>query len=124
MVMAKWLTAIILITTLAGRALAGAPPHTGGPQCAMPGCCEAAQENDGTEEFIAAQMCCAVNCSLPAETAPNKPTQDTPKTVSAVSPAYLQSLAATSELIWPRGATPTASPTSQPAYIRHLALLI
>lgn len=118
-------TSLILILVLAGSVLAGNQMHFGSSESSMEmmDCCKAAMAHDGSARTAGAQLCCAVNCAKPSPTS----------TVVTRNVLQLGTLAVRTMLPQPRLAlshnprlnqstvTPT---TSQPVYIRNLALLI
>ena len=121
--MAKWLTALVLIATLGGNALAGFSMHTEEKGCTMPGCCESARSPEHTPETFAARTCCALNCPQPAPTGAGVAVRLSPL---AVVPAHPAAVVPPAVMVSRpgRGEARTHLPDSQPAYIRHLALLI
>lgn len=122
--MAKWLTALVLIVTLGGNALAGFSMHPEEKGCKMPGCCETARSPEHTPETYAARTCCALNCPQPAPTGTASAVRLSPL---AVVPAHPAAVVLPPAVTCPRpgpGETRTHLLSSKPTYIRHLALLI
>ena len=97
------------------------------PDMAGMDCCKkAVQPGSLTSEVSTARLCCALNCSQSGATGSTKsqlPRQSTSQAI-AIHPLSTQRLVGTLHLSlrssWADGPTPY----SNPAYIRHLALLI
>lgn len=130
--MIKWLTSLILVLTLGASVLAGMPLHEDEQGCTMAGmsgdmdCCKKAQGRDDAHQVTTARLCCALNCPQSGTTAPTGtelPGISTLLTV-ALHPALIQPTVSilTPGLSSSRAHGPPQS--SNPAYIRHLALLI
>jgi hypothetical protein len=130
--MTKWLTSLMLILTLGAGVLAGMPLHADEQGCTMAGmsgdmdCCKKARGPGDAHEVTTARLCCAVNCPQSGTTAPagiQIPRNSTLLAV-AIHPALVQPPMS----VPPPGLRQTwaHSPpqNSNPAYIRHLALLI
>ncbi len=68
--MKKWLTSLFLLFALASGVLAGTPVFSGNAENGMSAmkCCK--KKSHEVKSVSAAQLCCAVNCSSPAPTAP------------------------------------------------------
>ena len=131
MAMKKRLTCLMLLLVLAGGALAGVPLPFGESECSMDGmmdmdCCKAALMQRETPEVDAAKLCCVLNCAQNGTTSPPNIVRVTPPSTARLSthPAIAHPLLNSPLPLRhidqlhgpPRG--------SQPAYIRHLALLI
>ena len=130
MVMRTRLTSLVLLLIVTGSAFAGTPLHSSEQTCSMGGamgemdCCKAALMKAQTAESASARLCCALNCSRDG-TAPANSVRPSPQLQRSVSayPADLPPLLAT--VLSARVDRSHGPPTdSQPAYIRHLSLLI
>ena len=131
MVIRTRLISLVLLLVFGGSALAGMPMHSDEQSCPIGGamgdmdCCKAALMKNQTPQVTSARLCCALNCSQDGTT---------PSQGMRVSPALQIALAAYPVNIQPilpaisplrHAANSHGPPTdSQPAYIRHLALLI
>jgi len=123
----KWLTALFLLVVMTGSGPAGAPLHAGENDCPMAGmmdCCATAQKNSDKPEVRAAQLCCSLNCTVPGTT---------PTGIFKISapPAVVLESVRVARISSPQssGLARSLSPPGyrqnlNPAYIRHLALLI
>jgi len=119
---------MVLILALAGSALAGVPMHAGEQGYAMtnmPDCCKAAQSRSNTPAVEAARLCCALNCSLPGTPVPSNTFKIAPAlAITPDSAVLLRTVevpgAQAANINSPHG----YQQYSNPAYIRHLALLI
>jgi hypothetical protein len=130
--MTKWLTSLALILTLGASVLAGTPLHGGDQECPMKGmggtmdCCTAAHGGGSRVEVTSARLCCAFNCPQSGTTTPTGTELPRVSTVFAIAlhPAMVQPPVSIPlsghRFIWAH--SPPQS--SNPAYIRHLALLI
>jgi len=126
----KRLASLILLLVLAGSALAGVPLQFGERECSMGGmmdmdCCKAALMKAQTAESASARLCCALNC--PKEgTSPTNGVRFSPQLQLLVQVYPADAHGLLSSTMPPghidRSHGPPAD--SQPAYIRHLALLI
>lgn len=130
--MTKWITSLILILTLGASVLAGMPLHEEEQGCTMAGmsgdmeCCKKAWSNGDEHQVTTARLCCALNCPQSGTTAPAGVQIPRNSIFLAVAfhPAVLQLPVS---ILLPRLQSNWAhSPpqNSNPAYIRHLALLI
>jgi hypothetical protein len=130
--MTKWATSLVLILALGASVLAGTPLHAGDHECAMKGmggtmdCCQAARGQGSEAEVTAARLCCAVNCPQSGTTAPTG--TQLPR-ISTLLAAALHPALAQPPISIPlsglRSSWAHSPPqNSNPAYIRHLALLI
>jgi len=127
--MLKWTTSLILILTLGASVLAGMPLHANEEKCAhgMSGmdCCKTAQGQGNETDVASARVCCAVNCPQSGTTGPSG--VQLPKASTVLAAVH-------STVVRPPILTPIAllvstwahspPPSSNPAYIRNLALLI
>lgn len=123
--MSKRIASLLLLIALSSGALAGVPLHSGERSCPMPDCCKKAQTASNTPKANAARLCCALNCALPASTAPANAFNVSPSI--NIIPHSSVALRPVSVLItgFARANSPPATlQHSNPAYIRHLALLI
>jgi len=130
MVMRMRLTSLVLLLIVAGGAFAGTPLHSVEQSCSMGGamgemdCCKAALMKAQTAESASARLCCALNCSKDG-TAPANSVRPSPQLQRSVSvyPLGAQVLLAT--VLFSRVDRSHGPPRySNPAYIRHLSLLI
>ena len=130
--MTKWLTSLVLILTLGASVLSGMPLHGDDQECTMMGmsgdmdCCKAARGQGNEREVTIARLCCAVNCPQSGTTAPTGVQIPRNSMVQAVAfhPAAVQPPVST-PLPANRSSRAHSPPqSSNPAYIRHLALLI
>ncbi len=64
--MAKRLTMLIVLLSLAGGVLAGTPRHAGSNM--MMDCCDKAKSKENSREAEMARQCCATNCSTTVPT--------------------------------------------------------
>ncbi|MEO8434613.1 MAG: hypothetical protein ABI596_06935 [Pyrinomonadaceae bacterium] len=128
--MAKWTTSLLLILTLGASVISGMPLHSNEEKCAMHGmsgmdCCSTAQGHGNETEVAAARVCCAVNCPQSGTSGPSG--VQLPRGATVLAAVY-------PTLVQPPMPTPIPSlvsswahsppPSSNPAYIRNLALLI
>lgn len=129
--MAKWITATVLVLTLSGSVLAGVPIDAPAQECSATAnvagemdCCALAQMQAQAPEVAAAKLCCAINCSQPAQTESMNSVRISLPATTLVHPP-VAALPATSPR-FPhsfRSAFP-CSATAKPSYILNLALLI
>src|SRR4029450_4861372 len=127
------LASLALVLVIGGTVFAGIPLHSHEQECSMPGmagmdCCKkAAQADKLTPEVSTARLCCALNCSQNGTTGSTESRLPRPSTsqVTPVHPSATQPLIGLSHLSL-RSSTWSDSPPpySNPAYIRHHALLI
>src|SRR5437773_10523903 len=126
------LASLVLVFVICGSALAGVPLHSNEQECSMPGmagmdCCKkAAQAQSLTPEVSTARLCCALNCSQSGTTGSTGSQLPRPSTsqAMAIHPSVFQPLVATLHLSVRSSWVDSPPPYSNPAYIRHLALLI
>jgi hypothetical protein len=125
--MAKWLTSLFLLAVMTGSTLAGMPLHSGEKECPMAGmdCCAKAQMKGDKPEVQAARVCCALNCSEPGTTTPTGSFKISPQFAVVLNSLLVPCI---SPLPNPGPARSFSPPgyrqNLDPAYIRHLALLI
>jgi hypothetical protein len=126
--MAKWLASFFLLAVMAGGTLAGMPMHSGEKECAMTGmmdCCATARMEGDRPEVRAARLCCALNCTEPGTTAPSSSYKVSPQLAATLRGAIVPPAASLGSKGPPRDHSPPGlRQPSNPAYIRHLALLI
>jgi hypothetical protein len=130
MPMAKWITSLFLILTLGASVLTGMPLHSNEEECAMHGmsgmdCCKTAQGHGNKSDVASARVCCAVNCSQSGAT--NQSGSQLPKGSTVFAPVFPATIQAPLPTRFHfRNSSWAHSPpqSSNPAYIRNLALLI
>lgn len=127
--MLKKLTNLLLILTVASSVAAGMPLHSSEQECSIGGemdCCKKALLAAQTPEVTAARLCCAVNCSTEGTTNPTSSSNLSPQSPAAVSAHPAATLAVLNSHSSLRFVAASHGPPaySEPAYIRHLALLI
>ena len=130
-VMRVRITSLVVLLILAGGAVSGVPLHSNEQECSMEmagmDCCKkAAQTESLTPEVSTARLCCALNCPQSGTTGSTEsrlPRPSTSETV-AVHPASVQPLLGSPHLSFRSSWADSPPPYSNPAYIRHLALLI
>jgi len=123
---------LALVLVIGGSALAGVPLHSNEQECSMPGmagmdCCEkAAQAESLTPEVSTARLCCALNCSQSGTTGSTGSPLPRPSTSQAIAihPSSAQPPVGSFHLSLRSRWADSPPPYSNPAYIRHLALLI
>ena len=126
--MLKWLTAFFLLAVMTGGAAAGMPLHSGEKECPMAGmmdCCAKARMKGDKPEVQAARVCCALNCNEPGTTTPTGSFKISPQLVVVLISLLVPRISPPPD----HGAARSFSPPGyrqnlNPAYIRHLALLI
>jgi hypothetical protein len=127
--MVKWLTSLILLLALASGALAGTPVFSGNAENGMSAmkCCK--KKSHEVKSVSAAQLCCAVNCSSPAPTAPGASFNFSPSTI-IISDSILKQIALLLGQEKPALKVSfsfervTFSQKFQPKYIQHHSFLI
>jgi hypothetical protein len=126
--MRKRLTALSLLLLMTGSTLAGVPMHSGERECHMAGmmdCCAKARMKGNKPEVRAARLCCALNCTEPGTTTPAASFKLSPQLAVVLGSVLVPR---TTSLQSPDPAQPSLPhgyrQNSNPAYIRHLALLI
>ncbi|MGI9067983.1 MAG: hypothetical protein ACR2HX_16475 [Pyrinomonadaceae bacterium] len=128
--MAKWATSLFLILTLGASVLSGMPLHSNEEKCAhgMSGmdCCKTAQGHGDKTDVASARVCCAVNCPQSGTSGP--PGVQMPRIsrilAAAIHPAMVQPPALEPLPVRPLSWAHSPPGSSNPAYIRNLALLI
>ncbi len=126
------LASLALVLVIAGSVFAGIPLHSNEQECTMPGmegmdCCKkAAQAESLALEVSTARLCCALNCSQSGTTGSTESRLPRPSVSQAIAihPASIQPLAGSPHLSLRPRWVDSPPPYSNPAYIRHLALLI
>ncbi len=126
------LASLALILVIGGSVFAGIPLHSNEQECSMPemagmDCCKkAAQAESLTPEVSTARLCCALNCSQNGTTGSTRTQLPRPSISQALTihPIAAQPPPGSLHLsLYARWAH--SPPTySNPAYIRHLSLLI
>jgi hypothetical protein len=128
-------TSLVLLLVLGVSVASGVPLHYGRHECemgmtemgGMMDCCQTAHLQRDTPEVRAARLCCALHCAQSMPTEPTT-TKDAPRAPSLslvlVHPAEIHSPMPLPDASRDLFSTHALLPTSQPAYIRHLALLI
>gem|GEM_PF-483962 len=130
--MRKRLTSFALVLVVAGSVYAGMPLHSSEQECNMPGmagmdCCKkAAKPASVAAEDLLARLCCAINCSQEGSTAPQGTQLPRPSVEQLVRNHSSWHQAQETTPFSAPGVSWAHSPPpySNPAYIRHLALLI
>jgi hypothetical protein len=128
MVMRTRLTSLMLLLIVAGGVFAGTPLHSNEQSCSMGemDCCKkAAMAQNATPQVTAARLCCSLNCSHDGTT-PSNGARTSPKVQPAISDYQFGATIVPPPLMLTRQVHSSHGPPagSQPAYIRHLALLI
>src|SRR5258705_7065186 len=126
------LASLALILVIGGSVFAGIPLHSNEQECSMPemagmDCCKkAAQAERVSPEVSAARLCCALNCSQSGTTSSNGTRLPRPSISQAIAihPASVQLIVGSLQLSLRSSWADSPPPYSNPAYIRHLALLI
>src|SRR5712691_2065112 len=129
MAMLKRLTNLLLILALGASAAAGMPLHSYEQECSMAGmdCCKkAAQVESLTPEVSTARLCCALNCSQSGTTGSTGSRLPRPSASQAIAihPASVQPVFGSPHLSLRSSWADSPPPYSNPAYIRHRALLL
>jgi len=125
----KKLTNLLLILTVASSIAAGMPLHSNEEECSMGGemdCCKKALLANQTPQVAAARLCCAVNCSTEGTTNPTSNSSLSARLQPAVSahPAAATAILNSHFSLQFVAASHGPPVSSEPTYIRHLALLI
>src|SRR5882672_2667186 len=125
------LASLALVLVIGGSVFAGIPLHSNEQECSMPSmagmdCCEkAAQSESLAPEVSTARLCCALNCSQSGTTGSTGSQLPRPSSQAiAIHPSSAQPLVGTLHLSLRSSRADSPPPYSNPAYIRHLALLI
>jgi hypothetical protein len=129
MAMAKWTTSLLLILTLGASVLSGMPLHFNEEKCAMHGmsdCCKTAQGHGEETDVASARVCCAVNCPQPGTSGPSGVQSSRNLTLlsTAIHPALVNPPTPKPIPILVSNWAHSPPQSSNPAYIRNLALLI
>ena len=123
--MVKRIASLLMLIALSGGVLAGVPLHSGERNCPMPDCCKKAQSGSNTPKASAARLCCALNCAQPGTTTPANAFNFSPSVnVIPHSPVALRPASASGVVFARPNSPPDYRQRYDPAYIRHLALLI
>jgi hypothetical protein len=126
--MPKRLTTLFLLLLMTGSTLAGVPMHSGERECHMTGmmdCCARARMKSNKPEVRAARLCCALNCTGPDATPPAGSFKLSPQLAVVLDSVLVPRISSLQSLGPARSFAPTGyRQNSNPAYIRHLALLI
>src|SRR6267142_4359606 len=123
---------LALILIIGGSVFAGIPLHSNEQECSMPemagmDCCKkAAQVQSLTPDVSTARLCCALNCSQSGTTGSTGTKLPRPSTSQSFSIHQLsvQPPALSPQISLRSRWSESPPPYSNPAYIRHLALLI
>src|SRR6266850_6480623 len=126
------LASLALVLVFAGSVFAGLPLHSNEEECSVPemagmDCCKkAAQAESLTPEVSTARLCCALNCSQSGTTGSRGSQLPRPSTGQAIAvhPASVQPIIGSPHLSLRSCWSHSPPRYSNPAYIRHLALLI
>src|ERR1700730_3515834 len=126
------LASLALVLSIGGSALAGIPLHSNEEECSLPGmagmdCCKKATQAERlTPEISTARLCCALNCSQSGTTGSVRSQLPRPSTSQAIAihPSSARPLVGAPLLSFRSNWADSPPPYSNPAYIRHLALLI
>jgi len=129
--MATRVASLMLILVIGGSVLTGIPFHSNEQECSMPemagmDCCKrAAQAETLTPEVSTARLCCALNCSQNGTTGSTGSQLPRPSSQAiAIYPRIAQPLIGPPHHPIRSSWADSPPPYSNPAYIRHLALLI
>ena len=126
--MTKWTTSLFLILTLGAGVVSGMTLHSSEEKCAMHGmsdCCKTAQGYGDEMDVASARLCCAVNCPQSGTTNPSGSQLPKASTIlAAVYPAVVQGPIPTRFQFHISNFAHSPPQSSNPAYIRNLALLI
>ncbi len=120
--MMKWSTTLILILAFGAGTVAGMPTHSADNNPAMMGCCKAAK-GDNAPQASLARVCCAINCPEPTPTSGTTSSMNSQHPIAAIHPAVNLPAPGLFHRSLRLKSTPFLS-SSQPKYIRNLALLI
>ena len=126
--MKKWLTSVFLLAVVLGGTTTGMPQHAGEKGCPLASvmdCCAAARMKGDKPETQAARICCALNCSEPGTTRPSSSFKVSPQPVVKFDAIPVARLSPDHGRELTRSFSPPGYRRNlDPAYIRHLALLI
>jgi hypothetical protein len=123
---------LALVLVIGGSVFAGMPLHSNEQGCNMPemagmDCCKKAALTERlTPEVSTARLCCALNCSQSGTTGSTEMRLPRPAANQAIAihPASLKPIIGSLHLSLRSSWADSPPPYSNPAYIRHLALLI
>src|SRR6266850_4657160 len=130
--MVSRLASLALILVIGGSVFAGIPLHSNEQECGMRemagmDCCKkAAQAGTITSEISTARLCCGLGCSqsgTPGSTGNKLPRPSTSQSFS-IHQLFVQPSVVSPQLSLRSRWSDSPPPYSNPAYIRHLALLI
>ncbi len=126
--MKKWLTSVFLLAVVLGGTTTGMPRHAGEKGCplaAVMDCCAEARMKSDKPETQAARVCCALNCSEPGTTQPSGSFKISPQPIVKLEAIPVSRLSSDHGRELARSTSPPGYRRNlDPAYIRHLALLI
>src|SRR5436189_6134930 len=130
--MAYRLASLALVLVIGGSVFAGVPLHSNEQECSMPDiagmdCCKkAALAESVTPEVSTARLCCALNCSQSGTTGSTSSRLPRPSASQAIpiQPSSVQPIVGPHHSFLTTSWAHSPPPYSNPAYIRHLALLI
>ncbi len=120
--MMKWSTTLILILAFSASTVAGMPTHPAGDNPAMMSCCKAAKGDNGPQASLA-RVCCAIHCPEPTATTGTASSISSQSATAAIHPPAILPATGLFHRLLRLKSTPFLS-SSQPKYIRNLALLI
>lgn len=121
--MMKWFTSLVLLGALGSSVSAGTLMHSGMEEHGMMDCCKAALGSADAITRSAASLCCAINCSEPMPTGNTASFGTFQLPVAPLHPAAAHPVAVLFHASR-RSSETQALTSSQPSYIRNLALLI
>ena len=125
--MQKWLTTFFLLAVMTGSVVTGMPLHSGEKKCPMAAmdCCAKAQQKADKPEVKAARVCCALNCNEPGTTTPTSSFKVSPQLAVIINSVLVPRTSPLPDPGPARSSLPLGFRQNlDPAYIRHLALLI
>jgi hypothetical protein len=125
--MARRLTLVFIILTLASGVLAGTPLHA--PDDGMMECCKRAKSNEQSQAAEAARLCCSVNCSSSTPTSSGVSFNPAPANFTITKSiseqiAVLLAKGKTAPIVRLAYSQLVLPPRFQPKYIQHQAFLI
>src|ERR1700687_2594341 len=126
------IASLALLFVIGGSVFAAIPLYSNEQECSIPGmagmdCCKkAAQTENRTPEASTARLCCVLNCSQSGTTGSNGSQLPRPSASQTISihPSSARPLVGAPHLSLRSSWAESPPPFSNPAYIRHLALLI
>jgi hypothetical protein len=128
--MSKRLAALTLTLVILGGVSAGMPLHSSGHECSMPemagmDCCKkATQAERVSPDDLIARLCCALNCSQEGTTGVPGVQLPSPSTTDIPTPHQIPVRAHFGIRLDAFSSSHSPPNYSNPAYIRHVALLI